>query len=361
MIVNNVDTKDISVVVQGPICENWTRDCLVSIRKYLPESTIILSTWEGSNVDGLDYDKLVLNKDPGAFPSFIEGSENNRPNNINRQILSTKNGLKKVKTKYAMKMRTDFVLCGNNFLKYFKVFDKYLSEKDLKLFNDRVLMLCFQSIELTPFWIGDFVFFGSTDDLMLLWGIPLQSKEDIAYFNTHKPVNNVFYQRLPLLPKFMTEQYIVLNAISKVMPKIFERMRDFTDNSKENFELSEKILVNNFCVLDSNQFSVNSLKKILFDYLETRRCFKVWINLYKKHCDKSYKIPLKYKNIKATLCIEKDLEKFNKHLNKVIKPFFILFKPFVVIFSWFIELLRTIIRFFGIVFKCVLNFWKIFY
>ena len=64
MLINNIDTKDISVVVQGAIDKGYTPLCLKSIIKYLPESEIILSTWEGSEVDNLDYDVLILSEDP---------------------------------------------------------------------------------------------------------------------------------------------------------------------------------------------------------------------------------------------------------------------------------------------------------
>lgn len=61
-----MDTKDISVIVQGAINKNETIKCLQSIRHYLPGAEIILSTWEGSNITDLDYDNLILSKDPGA-------------------------------------------------------------------------------------------------------------------------------------------------------------------------------------------------------------------------------------------------------------------------------------------------------
>lgn len=66
MIINGIDTKDISVVVQGAV-GGYTPVCLASVRKHLPESEIVLSTWKGSNVEGLDYDVLVLSDDPGGF------------------------------------------------------------------------------------------------------------------------------------------------------------------------------------------------------------------------------------------------------------------------------------------------------
>ena len=59
-----IDLKDISVVVQGAIT-NYTKLCLESIRKYLPGAEIILSTWDDSNIDRLDYDVVIFNKDPG--------------------------------------------------------------------------------------------------------------------------------------------------------------------------------------------------------------------------------------------------------------------------------------------------------
>ena len=65
--------KNISVVVQGPILPFQTAICLKSIRKFLPKAEIILSTWEGSNINDLDYDVLVLNKDPGAEIFTVTG------------------------------------------------------------------------------------------------------------------------------------------------------------------------------------------------------------------------------------------------------------------------------------------------
>ena len=77
-----------SVVVQGAIDKDYTSKCLASIRKYLPEAEIILSTWEGCDVEGLDYDNLLLNKDPGTS-DLIRKYPFEHPNNVNRQIVST--------------------------------------------------------------------------------------------------------------------------------------------------------------------------------------------------------------------------------------------------------------------------------
>ena len=104
-------SKDISVVVQGPIHtqDNLTKRVLESVRTHLPDAELILSTWKGSNVDGLDCDVLLLNDDPGAI---------NGRNNVNRQIVSTRNGLQKATRTYAVKLRTDMQLTGTGFIDF---------------------------------------------------------------------------------------------------------------------------------------------------------------------------------------------------------------------------------------------------
>ena len=54
-----INSIDISVVVQGAIDKENTPKCLKSIREFLPNAKIILSTWKNSNVENLDYDMLV--------------------------------------------------------------------------------------------------------------------------------------------------------------------------------------------------------------------------------------------------------------------------------------------------------------
>ena len=50
-----ITSRDISVVVQGPIHKGRTKKCLQSIRKNLPEAEIILSTWDDNCTTGLGH------------------------------------------------------------------------------------------------------------------------------------------------------------------------------------------------------------------------------------------------------------------------------------------------------------------
>ena len=86
-----IKTEDISVVVQGAINKEETPKCLKSIRKFLPEAEIILSTWEGSDISAIDglYDVLLLNKDPGCG-YYYKNESGIKSNNLNRQLVSTR-------------------------------------------------------------------------------------------------------------------------------------------------------------------------------------------------------------------------------------------------------------------------------
>jgi hypothetical protein len=75
-----INHNDISVIVQGAIDKDLTKKSLESIRAFMPEAEIILSTWEDSDLTSLDYDKLVLSKDPGFIKVNLLG-------NTNRQIV----------------------------------------------------------------------------------------------------------------------------------------------------------------------------------------------------------------------------------------------------------------------------------
>lgn len=46
-----ISKNDISIILQGSIIKTETLKCLKSIRKFLPDSEVILSTWQGAEVE----------------------------------------------------------------------------------------------------------------------------------------------------------------------------------------------------------------------------------------------------------------------------------------------------------------------
>lgn len=309
--------KDITVVVQGAVSAEFTPICLKSIRKYLPTAHILLSTWDGTDVSGLDIDEVIFNKDPGAIAPMFDSNKNihNNPNNINRQIVSTLNGLKAVKTKYALKIRTDFEIKHAGFLKYFDKYNKY--SNDYQVFEKRVISVMGDKPDIRSFFVYDFLFFGLTKDLLNLFDIPLMTKEDAEWFYTHKPINDEKYLLTQGLFKYIPEQHIWMNCLAKKYPEVFSIMKDCSDVNPESVRVGELSFVNNFVCLDFNQYGVYPLKDSL-QWLYTQDRWHMfhfidWQTLYKKYCDEKYKIKLPFVN---RLKLEKKIAKFKGHREK---------------------------------------------
>ena len=105
---------EISFVVQGPILKdgtNSTINVLKSIRIHFPNSEIILSSWIGEDIADLEYDNLVLSETPESINLY-----ENSICNINRQIVSTIEGIKLSTKKYIIKTRTNTLFNNNQLL-----------------------------------------------------------------------------------------------------------------------------------------------------------------------------------------------------------------------------------------------------
>ncbi|MDD4519392.1 MAG: WavE lipopolysaccharide synthesis family protein [Alphaproteobacteria bacterium] len=270
--------KDISVVVQGDINKELTHKCLRNIRKHLPEAELILSTWENSDIKGLEYNKIIFNKDVGCF--LYSDKQNEKTNNVNRQIVSTLSGLKEASRPYILKIRTDFILTGKSFLKFFDKFPKV--DENYCIFNHKILDLCYFARNPRdkkvsyPFHPSDIALFGLSEDILNLYDIPLMPQEEEFYWEYK---GNKFNRYVP-------EQYIFIHCLWKNGHNInFKHQRD---NRNKIIELTERYFASNFVFIDFRQFNILPPKKfingILNDY---RSCitYVEWQKLYKEYVD----------------------------------------------------------------------------
>ncbi len=255
-----INFKDISVVVQGPITgkatdkiENrHTYVCLKSIRKILPGATIILSTWENADIADLDYDHVIQSKDPGYFKLWDYIPNVLRNDSSNRQIVSTMNGLKLCKTKFSIKMRSDLIFKSSNFLDYYEKFNNLPFDMDYKILKQRVVALTTINPHRRfkhPFSMCDWFIFGLTEDLMNIFDIPLITEE------TLKGEKNGNY--FSVTNNYSTEQYFWFAFLSKYRKIPFHNFIDTTNN---NIETSEKYFANNCILLSARRAGLDCLK-----------------------------------------------------------------------------------------------------
>ena len=310
-----INSSDISVVIQGAICPE-TKKVIKSIKKFLPDAEIILSTWEGSKVKGLECDKIIFNKDVGAVAFRLNGQKHN----LNRQIFSTFSGFKEAKRKYILKLRSDVALLNKNFLKYFDKFP--CRDSKYKIFDKRIIITNVYTRNSSPelkclFHPSDWVMFGLRDDVYKMWNIPLAPEPETSqWFKTHKkPVYDIFPD---FLTRYHAEQYIWTSVLKK--NGVNFKFNNYLSYSKKLIKISERSIFNNFIVLDYKpKFSFLNLKYPMAIQDNTLIYFYDFILAYKKYSNVCFRIPktLQLKNDKKIL---KTVSKIKKHFSRIAPP-----------------------------------------
>ena len=255
-----IKCSEVSIVVQGKI-QDETGQYLRKLRNTFPEAEIVLSTWKGESVEGLCFDVLVLNDDPGG-EDYLYLCDGKEINNQNRQVVSTVNGIRRASKKFVIKIRTDFTLTNNSIL---KDFNQVFKERDVryKIFKSRIITcsLCsriysHQTFLPTPFHPSDIFAFGYRDDLLNLWeSVGLATSEELACWPCKFP-SMLPYKKCRW--RYAPEQYIFIKCVEKKFGKT--HFSDWTDFSSSNISLSKKIIWNNFIILDNSFLGLESEK-----------------------------------------------------------------------------------------------------
>jgi hypothetical protein len=247
---------DISVVVQGPLHgrpdespeKQITRRSLDQLRSFWPDCEIILSTWAGADAGGITYDHLVENPDPGAI-SLNDGQQKSVFNNLNRQIVSTRNGLARATRRYALKLRTD---CSLSHPIDFSQLDRGRRDPDWCLLEKPVITLhTFTRHPLRRpvlFHLSDLFFAGLTTDLRTLWEIPLV--EEPGFTRSIDPAQRPRINAFPeadYLFRCAPEQYVAEQLARKKFPDL--NLRHHSDGSVDSLFIWLRLLANNFRVL----------------------------------------------------------------------------------------------------------------
>ena len=259
-----IDFKDITVVVQGPVQTFQDREqepgithkCLKSIRKHLPGSTIILSTWPNQDLEGLDYDELVISEDPGPNIRYFRRDGTPQRFNNNRQIVSSREGLRRSSTRYAVKLRSDNFLTGNRFVELqdeFPVRSQRCNFFDERVVVSNVFTRKYAKGYPVAFHLSDFFYFGLTSDLQKIWDLDL-------YPDATDPVSENEASQRNDFPIDCTQMFW-LSALQKWDPEI--RLKGLLDHSNNALELSRAIYANNLIIAAPAELGLGLCQKFL--------------------------------------------------------------------------------------------------
>ena len=297
-----IDNKDITVVVQGPVQALPDRDqdtgitevCLNSVRTFLPGARTILSTWKDQDLEGLDFDELVINEDPGAnITSYRENGEPGKEN-YNRQIASTRGGLDRVRTRYVVKLRSDNYLTGNGFKTLQQHFPErgrnYRFSRERVVTNSTYTRRYARGIRVA-FHSCDFFYFGLTDDVFDMWDLPLF--EDLAFDPAKQGKKQ--HRGAPLHAP-AAEQDIWLRYLNKHLAEPIE-LKHLFDTSPELLQVSEQCFANNLVVAGLDEIGLALPSKFAGGTRAVKTSSLIaylshldWQQLYRRYCDPEFEI-----------------------------------------------------------------------
>jgi len=255
-----VDSKDVSVVVQGAVCGTksapieYTKKCCESIRSHLPKAELIISTWNDSDVSSLVYDKCIQTEAPELKKYFWEDMTLH-PCSINHHIISSQNGLKQASNKYVIKMRSDMVILNSKMLKYIGKYNYYCKENESwRVFKERLISLPvinpYRAKRYYPYSICDWIQIGLTEDVRMLYDVPLLDVNKIPLREGLDYVHGDDF----LGP----EQYLFYSLLQKRGLPI--ELKSKTSRENSSVEKSEKAIAMNLVLMSARKMGVASLK-----------------------------------------------------------------------------------------------------
>lgn len=257
----SISASELTFVIQGPVTisgqnmTNLTLELIQSIRRFYPGSPVIFSTWKGSDLTGFDTVEVVTSKDPGpdAELETLQGL----PSNINRQIISTSAGLSKVRTKYAIKLRSDTRIRSTAAL-------KLLSSRPAKVMTEHsvtkeyVIIIDFTTIDPLRddnflFHPCDWIWLGLTSDIQNIWNIPPIRSSDCLYYLESPELDTL--KIFGSFSRFQPESYIWSSYLRKHKNILFEHSLD-----KRNLKESNEFLFSNLIPVTLSELGFESLK-----------------------------------------------------------------------------------------------------
>lgn len=222
----------LGIVLQGPISlkDDMSYKSIKFYKSIYPNSVIVLSTWSTE-------DKVLVKKCKDAGAVVVLSKPPMKPGvlNVNYQITSTLAGVKKaieLGADYIAKTRTDQRICKPYvLLSLVELLEKYpvISEKS---FQEKriVVMPTYINNMFTPYFMSDFFYFGQSQDILRLFSLKLDSREDISSENL---VTRIDYSKTMYPP----EIYILKNYFIKYSDITV------TDTIKDYWECIKKYLI----------------------------------------------------------------------------------------------------------------------
>lgn len=229
------ELMEMDIVLQGGPISQFTVEIAKSYAELAWVKTIIVSCWESCSDLNFNNSKVKIVK----TKDIPDGGITNR----NRQIVSTLNGLKQVKTEFSAKFRTDQEISLDSMNEMYEFYQEHKERKrtftnnEVKPYN----RICVASIfKEFPFHPRDHWFWGNTKDLIDLFSIPLELGQKLPK-NVHRIENWLSIVRSEVyISQFYCAKFD--SRVKKMIENPLEYLVDRAPNIKKAFKLSKELM-----------------------------------------------------------------------------------------------------------------------
>jgi hypothetical protein len=178
----------------------------------------------------------------------------------NLQITTTLEGLRAVKTNYAVKIRSDMVVRNKNLLRLLNQRPQRISKEGLTLTDELVIVLNWSTIDPRRYLKichhpADQVYAGKTSDLLAIWDVPLYPIEFMRWYENREYPENARHG--DSLVRYRCEAWIWMNFIADSLKHKLDSSYEIND---EILEESISLMVHNLEVVSMQMAGVKSLK-----------------------------------------------------------------------------------------------------
>jgi len=285
-----INTPITAMVIQGAVLKenDFTLESIKTYKKIFSGSIIILSTWEDEDPEYLEKIKkenivILLNKRP----------EYSGQQNINYQIISSLNGLKKageLGAEYAIKTRTDQRIYGFNLNEFLvNLVEKFPIDRKWKQ-NKRIVGINLNSFKFRLYGVSDMFLFGDIQDMIIYFSPELDKRklgEEIKNCKTTRDFCNLR----------LCEIYLSSEFLSKVGRELKWTLEDSFRVFADHFIIIDKETIDLYWPKYSRYKEYRYLNYKNMTFLQELN-FREWFNLYSNFNNK-LKISEKILDIKT--------------------------------------------------------------
>lgn len=242
-----IHSQDITVIFQGPVLQgpDGTADLIRRTQRVLPHSRYVVSTWNTSDVSALEVDRILMSGDPGGLPGIKRRDGADALNNVNRQIVSTRQGLREADTRYAIKIRTD---CSLDDASFVRVYERFLEASGQpRIVASSLFTIDPSMFEQLPYHVSDWFQFGETAALQTYWSGPFMSEQDALFYEAHPHAPHSTFMDRRFRSRLAVEQFMAVHYAARCGYPIPSFHNDLRPEVVEGYR---RCLAEQFLILD---------------------------------------------------------------------------------------------------------------